>query len=98
MIMSDPKTSQILESYLNVKEKFPPPKDLKEKAWVKRTEVYKKARKDPEGFWAEAAKELDWFEPWSEVLKWDPPDSHWFINGKINASYNCLDRHLKTVE
>lgn len=94
--MPDPESSQTLESLLNVVEKFPPPKKLKEQAWVKSNEIYEKAKRDPEGFWAEAAEILDWFKPWSKVLKWDPPDSRWFIDGKINASYNCLDRHVKT--
>jgi acetyl-CoA synthetase len=53
-----------------------------------------KAQKDPEGFWAKAAKELTWRKPWRKVLKWDPPFAQWFVGGKINASENCLDCHL----
>ena len=48
-------------------------------------------------FWAKAAKELDWFKPWKRVLEWKCPWAKWFIGGKINASYNCLDRHVKTA-
>jgi acetyl-CoA synthetase len=57
--------------------------------------VFIKAGKDPKGFWAKAAKELDWFKPWKKVLEWNCPWAKWFVGGKINASYNCLDRHVK---
>jgi acetyl-CoA synthetase len=61
-------------------------------------ELYRRAEEDPEGFWGELAeKELAWFEKWSSVLEWKPPFVKWFSGGKINASYNCLDRHLNTV-
>ncbi len=85
-----------LLSFLDVKEEFPPSEEFKKKAWVNSKEIYQKARSDPEAFWAEAAKELEWFQPWTQVLQWNPPNSQWFKNGKINASYNCLDRHTKT--
>ncbi len=49
---------------------------------------------DPEGFWAEQAETLHWFKPWDKVLDWNEPHAKWFVGGKINASYNCLDRHL----
>ena len=55
-----------------------------------------RAFKDPEGYWAEIASELHWFEPWNKVLEWDLPFSKWFVGGKTNISYNCLDRHLST--
>ena len=58
--------------------------------------MYERAKKDPEGFWAEAARSLDWFKPWDKVLEWNPPIAKWFIGGKLNVSYNCLDRHMKT--
>lgn len=58
--------------------------------------VYEQARKDPQGFWAEQAKNLDWFTPYHTVLEWDAPWAKWFVGGTLNASYNCVDRHLKT--
>lgn len=58
--------------------------------------VYEKARKNPETFWAEAAKHLHWFKPWKKVLEWKPPYARWFVGGKLNLSYNCLDRFLNT--
>ena len=54
------------------------------------------AAADPEAFWARMAEELHWFKKWDTVLKWDPPHAEWFGGGKINISYNCLDRHLAT--
>jgi acetyl-CoA synthetase len=60
-------------------------------------ELHHRSIHDPEGFWAEQAKALDWFEPWSTVLEWDPaaPDARWFGGAKLNACYNCVDRHVK---
>jgi acetyl-CoA synthetase len=54
------------------------------------------ASADPEGFWARMAEELHWFKKWDTVLQWTPPHAEWFGGGKINISYNCLDRHLAT--
>jgi len=60
-------------------------------------DLYRRAEQDPESFWGEIAeKELHWFEKWSKVLDWEPPFARWFVGGKTNVSYNCLDRHLTT--
>jgi acetyl-CoA synthetase len=56
--------------------------------------VYDEAARDPEGFWARMAGELQWIRPWDRVLDWKPPRAQWFIGGKLNVSVNCLDRHL----
>ncbi|MFP4300256.1 MAG: acetate--CoA ligase [Spirulinaceae cyanobacterium] len=90
-----------IESILQENRLFPPPSEFAEKATIgsmeKYQEIYDKAKADPEGFWAELAEsELDWFEKWDKVLDWQPPHAKWFVNGKINISYNCLDRHLTT--
>jgi acetyl-CoA synthetase len=72
------------------------------KASIKRMEDYKqlyqKSIKDPEKFWEELAEGLDWSKKWDKVLEWDfsKPEIKWFAGGKLNASYNCLDRHLNT--
>jgi acetyl-CoA synthetase len=58
--------------------------------------VYARAAADPEAFWAAFATELDWSAPWTRLLDWQPPHAKWFVGGKINASANCLDRHLGT--
>ena len=62
----------------------------------KYTEIYDWSIQDPERFWAEEARNLDWFKTWDTVLEWEPPFARWFNGGKLNASYQCLDRHVKT--
>ena len=58
-------------------------------------ELYDRAKRDPAAFWGELAKtQLDWFQPFTQVLEWNVPFAKWFSGGKLNASYNCLDRHL----
>ncbi len=56
--------------------------------------LWKRAADDPTGFWAEQAESLTWFKKWDKVLEWNAPFSKWFVGGKINACYNCVDRHL----
>jgi len=76
---------------------FPPGKKFRKNAAVNDVAVYKKADKDLEKFWAGFAKELDWFEKWEKVSSWKPPHSKWFMGGKLNVSYNCVDRHVATA-
>ncbi|MBE9093656.1 acetate--CoA ligase [Tychonema sp. LEGE 07203] len=90
-----------IESILQEKRLFQPTAEFSQKAHVKSLEeyqaLYDKAKADPQAFWAElATQELDWFQKWDAVLDWQPPVAKWFVNGKINISYNCLDRHLTT--
>ena len=59
-------------------------------------ELYHRAKEDRLGFWAEMARRLDWSHPWDQVMEWNPPFVKWFVGGKINACYNCVDRHLAT--
>ncbi len=75
---------------------FPPGKKFSKNANVNNAAVYKKAAKNPEKFWAGFAKELDWFEKWNKVSSWKAPHSKWFLGGKLNVSYNCIDRHVTT--
>ena len=58
---------------------------------------YEKSQSDPEGFWAEIAKSFSWIEPWKKVLESDfeKVDIKWFVDGKLNITENCLDRHLE---
>lgn len=73
-----------------------PSDELKKAAWVSDESIYEEAREDPVAFWEKHAEEgLDWVEKWSKPYDWDPPFMKWFLDGKINASYNCLDRHVK---
>ncbi len=90
-----------IESILQEKRLFNPPAEFSETAQIKSMaeyqQLYDKAASDPQAFWAELAeKELHWFQKWDQVLDWQPPFAKWFVNGKINLSYNCLDRHLTT--
>jgi acetyl-CoA synthetase len=75
--------------------KFPPSEDFKADALVTGTFLYDEAAEDDEAFWARQASDLvDWAEPWDTVLEWDLPDAKWFVGGKLNVAYNCLDRHV----
>lgn len=59
-------------------------------------EIQKNALSDPEGFWGKEAERLPWFERWNKVLEWDPPFAKWFVGGKLNACYACVDKHMHT--
>jgi acetyl-CoA synthetase len=83
-----------LEALLLEKRRFPPPKAFREAAHVSSDAVYRRADRDFERFWERFAEELDWFKTWRRVLDWKPPRAKWFVGGKLNASVNCLDRHL----
>ena len=85
---------QQLEELLE-QERFPQPEGLEENAVVSDPEIYARAEADFEGFWAEQAEALDWDTKWDQVLDWsNPPFAKWFVGGKLNVSYNCLDRHV----
>ena len=81
---------------------FYPPEELSKKAYIKTYDEYKELHRrsieDPDGFWGEMAESLDWFGKWDTVFTWDEKECKqtWFAGGKINVSYNCLDRHCKT--
>ena len=80
---------------------YAPPSEFSSRAHVKSTEeyraLYERAKTNPEAFWGDlAATELTWFRPFLKTLDWDPPSAKWFPGGKLNACYNCVDRHLRT--
>ena len=89
-----------IESLQQEERVFPPPPSFSEHAHVKSMDELERLRAeanaDPEGFWGRMAEELYWFRKWDQVLQWEPPHAQWFVGGKINISYNCLDRHLPT--
>lgn len=78
---------------------IPPPEEFSKKARVgsldEYREMYAAAQADPEAFWGEQAKLLHWFEAPKQTLEWKPPHAKWFVGGKLNVAYNCLDRHLE---
>jgi acetyl-CoA synthetase len=86
-----------LDALLRENRVFPPPEEFAATAHVSGMEAYKamyeRSIADPEAFWAGVAKELHWFEPWTKVLDWQLPWAKWFVGGKMNLSYNCVDRH-----
>jgi acetyl-CoA synthetase len=85
-----------IDALLQETRKFTPSAEFTANANVRDPSVYQRAKDDPEGFWAEAANRLDWFQRWEKVLEWDAPWAKWFVGGKLNASYNAVDRHVKT--
>jgi acetyl-CoA synthetase len=90
-----------IESLLKEKRVFSPSPEFSKNAHIHSLESYeaisKRAAEDPEGYWAGIASELHWFEPWKKVLEWDVPFAKWFVGGKTNIAYNCIDRHLATA-
>src|SRR4051812_10404644 len=77
-------------------EIFEPPAEFAEQALISDESVYEEAAKDPIAFWEKQAEALDWFQRWDDVLdESNAPFYKWFTGGKVNASYNCLDRHIE---
>ena len=91
--MSD--TQQNIEALLSEQRVFEPPPGFAERAIVSDASIYERANDDHEAFWAEQADRLTWFKRWDTVMNWDPPWVRWFEGGQLNASYNCLDRHVE---
>ncbi|HTU26536.1 MAG TPA: acetate--CoA ligase [Pirellulales bacterium] len=98
--MSDQASGQ-LDTVMHESRLFPPPADFARHARIPSLAAYEKmwqeAAGDLEGFWAHAANELHWFQPWQKVLAWNEPFAEWFVGGKTNATFNCLDRHFGTA-
>ncbi|MDQ3388735.1 MAG: acetate--CoA ligase [Gemmatimonadota bacterium] len=87
-------TENTLDTLLQEDRAFPPPPDFAARASLSTPDIYARAEADPEAFWAEQAEKLHWFRKWERILEWTPPYAKWFVGGKLNAAYNCLDRHL----
>jgi acetyl-CoA synthetase len=96
--MADAKSN--IESLLKEQRVFKPSETFSSQAHIQSLQAFealsKRAAENPEAYWAEIASELHWFEKWNTVLEWELPFSKWFVGGKTNLSYNCLDRHLTT--
>src|SRR5688572_24666126 len=101
--MDKPKNlpTKNITSMLQEDRVFPPSKEFSKRAHIKSLAEYKKlyneSIKSPEKFWGKQGKnEIVWFKPFGKVLQWKAPNAKWFLGGKLNVSYNCLDKHLGT--
>ena len=86
-----------LDALLDERRTFPPSEEFRRRASWNDPAIYDRAAKDPEGFWAEQAKSLEWFKPYERVLEWNAPWAKWFVGGKLNITYNCVDRHAHSA-
>jgi acetyl-CoA synthetase len=95
--MASPQENNIT-SVLKETRSFPPTPEFAGQAHVKSLADYEKlwqeAHDNPEAFWNNQARSLSWFKKWDKVLEWNEPHAKWFVGGKLNACYNCIDRHL----
>src|SRR5689334_12684982 len=85
-----------IDTLLKERRSFPAPKSFTKGAVIQSAQVYRTAAKNRNKFWADRAAELEWFKPWKKILDWKAPHAKWFVGGKLNASVNCLDRHVRT--
>jgi acetyl-CoA synthetase len=94
------KPTEALEQLSKESRVFKPSKEFSKAAHVKSMKdyekIYSESIKSPDKFWGKIASELHWFSPWKKVLEWKQPSAKWFVGGKTNMSYNCIDRHLST--
>ncbi len=86
--------SDAIEDLLREGRTFPPTEEFKRRAAITSSEIYDEAATDRLGFWAREAAELDWFREWDQILNWQLPYAKWFVGGELNASHNCVDRHV----
>ena len=89
--------SEQLTTLLKEQRSYSPPPAFRRQANVKSPSTYRQAGAKRLKFWADRARELEWFKTWRKVLEWKPPHAKWFVGGKLNASVNCLDRHVRTA-
>ena len=89
------RSDQPIEALLDEERLFPPPEECSRNANMADPDIYQRAAKDPEAYWAQAAESLEWMRKWDRVLDWNPPNAQWFVGGKLNVSVNCLDRHVR---
>jgi acetyl-CoA synthetase len=90
------EVQETIEALLQERRTFNPPEEFRRQANARDPSIYEEAQNDPDAWWESQAGRLDWFQKWNKVFDWNPPDHKWFIGGKLNASYNCLDRHLES--
>ncbi len=86
-----------IDVLLQENRRFPPPTDFVARAHVNSWALHESSAADMEGYWADRARELAWFTPFTRVLEWDAPRARWFSDGTLNVAYNCIDRHLTSA-
>src|ERR1041384_1173247 len=94
--MSDQKHAEF-DDLLREDRSFPPSAEFRARAVARDERIYDEAAKDSEAHWARFAAELEWSRPWTKVLDWQPPHAKWFVGGQLNASVNCIDRHVRNA-
>ena len=94
--MKSEAKQEAINVFLEEKRNFKPPASFQKTAWVRDEKIYEDAARDPEAFWARFAEELVWIKKWNRVLEWNPPHAKWFVGGKLNIAYNCVDRWAKS--
>jgi len=92
--MSDQKHAEF-DDLLREDRTFLPSAEFRARAVAGDDTLYAEAAKDPEAHWAKFAAELEWSKPWTQILDWQPPHAKWFVGGQLNASVNCVDRHVR---
>ncbi len=95
--MSESSKSHEINALLTEARVFEPSDEWRTHARAADPAIYERAAEDPEAFWEGFARELEWMRPWTQVLDWQPPHAQWFVGGQLNASVNCLDRHVRTA-
>jgi acetyl-CoA synthetase len=95
--MADTQKPGEISALLREDRVFAPPETFRARAHVQDNSPYEEADRDVEGFWSTFASELEWSRPWTKVLDWQPPNAKWFVGGQLNASVNCVDRHVRTA-
>jgi acetyl-CoA synthetase len=88
-------STERIDTLLDEQRSFPPPAAFAGEAHVRDRSAYERAARDREAYWADWAGQLEWTRKWDRVLQWRPPHAQWFVGGKLNASVNCLDRHVR---
>ncbi len=89
------KNQATVKTLLEENRIFKPSDEFKKNANIQDESIYEEAARDREAFWAKYAEDVDWYQKWNKVLEWNAPFAKWFVGGKLNACYNCLDRHIK---
>ena len=87
--------AEALEALLQEGRTFSPSEQFRKDALIADASVYPEAERDWQGHWATQALALDWIQEWDTILEWDLPFAKWFVGGKLNVAYNCLDRHVE---